>query len=180
MAVNVSAKQFEARNFAEGVSRIVLESGLDPGLLELELTESAVMRDPESSISALRRLTQQGIGIALDDFGTGYSSLSHLRRLPLTKLKIDRSFIQDLGVDPGCAQIVRAIVSLGHNLHLQVVAEGVETAQQLQFVRDAGCDKYQGYYCSRPVPAEEFASLVVANRSTRRVEAVGMAEALMA
>jgi len=180
VAVNVSAKQFEARNFAEGVSRIVLESGLDPGLLELELTESAVMRDPESSISALRRLTQQGIGIALDDFGTGYSSLSHLRRLPLTKLKIDRSFIQDLGVDPGCAQIVRAIVSLGHNLHLQVVAEGVETAQQLQFVRDAGCDKYQGYYCSRPVPAEEFASLVVANRSTRGVEAVGMAEALMA
>ena len=180
VAVNVSAKQFEAHNFAEVVSRIVLESGLDPGLLELELTESAVMRDPESSINALRRLTQQGIGIALDDFGTGYSSLSHLRRLPLTKLKIDRSFIQELGTDPGCAQIVRAIVSLGHNLHLKVVAEGVETAQQLQFLRDAGCDKYQGYYCSRPVPAEEFASLVVANRSARRAETVGMVEALTA
>src|SRR3569833_313660 len=167
VAVNVSAKQFEARDFAQVVTRIVLESGLDPRLLEQELTESAVMRDPTSSIAALRRLTDLGIAISLDDFGTGYSSLSLLRRLPLTKLKIDRSFIQELETDPGCAQIVRAIVSLGHNLHLQVIAEGVETADQLGFLREAGCDKYQGYFCSRPLPAEQFTSLVVANRTTR-------------
>jgi diguanylate cyclase len=170
VAVNVSAKQFEARDFAEVVERIVIESGLEPALLELELTESAVMRDPQASIQALQRLTDLGIAVSLDDFGTGYSSLSHLRRLPLTKLKIDRSFIQDLQTDPGCEQIVRAIVSLGHNLHLKVIAEGVETAEQLQFLREAGCDKYQGYYCSPPVPAEEFARLVLRNRSLRRAD----------
>ena len=165
VAVNVSAKQFKRRDFAEVVARIVGESGLDPRLLELELTESAVMHDPESSIRALRQLTSLGVAISLDDFGTGYSSLSYLRRLPLTKLKIDRSFIQELGTNCDSEQIVRAIVSLGHNLHLKVIAEGVETALQLQFLRETGCDKYQGYYCSRPLPAEEFTKLVLANRA---------------
>jgi len=167
VAVNVSAKQFERRDFAEVVPRIVLESGLDPCLLELELTESAVMRDPASSIRALRQLSHLGIAISLDDFGTGYSSLSYLRRLPLTKLKIDRSFIQELGTEADSEQIVRAIVSLGHNLHLKVIAEGVETALQLQFLRETGCDKYQGYYCSRPLPAKEFARLICTNRAAR-------------
>lgn len=166
VAVNVSAKQFQTCDFADVVARIVRESGLDPSLLELELTESAVMRNPRASIGALQRLTDLGVAVSLDDFGTGYSSLSHLRRLPLTKLKIDRSFIQDLATDPGCAQIVRAIVSLGHNLHLKVIAEGVETAQQLRFLREVGCDKYQGYYFSRPIPAHEFARMVEANRAT--------------
>lgn len=180
VAVNVSAKQFESRDFADTVARVVFESGLPPGLLELELTESAVMRSVESSIDSLRRLTQLGIAIALDDFGTGYSSLSHLRRLPLHKLKIDRSFIQELGTDPGCAQIVRAIVALAHNLQLRVIAEGVETAQQLQFLREVGCDKYQGYYFSRPVPADDFARLLTSNRVARPSTPglVAMSEAL--
>src|ERR1700761_4540700 len=122
VAVNVSAQQFARRDFAETVRRIVREFSLDPGLLELELTESAVMRDPKSSIDTVRRLTDLGISVSLDDFGTGYSSLSYLRRLPLHKLKIDRSFIQDLGVDGSSAQIVRATLSLGHNLNMKVIA----------------------------------------------------------
>ncbi|HEY6927075.1 MAG TPA: EAL domain-containing protein [Steroidobacteraceae bacterium] len=165
VAVNVSAKQLERRDFVEVVARIVGESGLAPSLLELEVTESAVMRDAQSSIAALRQLTELGIAVSLDDFGTGYSSLSYLRRLPLTKLKIDRSFIQELGIASDSEQIVRAIVSLGHTLHLKVIAEGVESAAQLHFLREIGCDKYQGFYCSKALPAAEFARLASANRA---------------
>jgi diguanylate cyclase len=166
IAVNVSAKQFQSRDFSQVVANIIRETGLDPQLLELELTESAVMTDVEGSIRALERLTDLGVAVSLDDFGTGYSSLSHLRRLPLTKLKIDRSFIQELNTNAGSAQIVRAIVSLGHNLNLRVIAEGVESAEQLGFLREVGCDKYQGYFFSRPVPPEEFVRLVMANRAS--------------
>jgi diguanylate cyclase (GGDEF)-like protein len=172
VAVNVSAKQFHTHDFADVVVAVIEETGLDPNLLELELTESTVMRDAEASVSALRRITSMGIAVSLDDFGTGYSSLSYLRRLPLTKLKIDRSFINELGVDSSSRQIVRAIVSLAHNLQLKVIAEGVETLSQLQFLRDAGCDKYQGYLCSPPIPALEFAKHVVVNRRRFRKSAV--------
>ncbi len=166
VAVNVSAKQFQRRDFADRVAKIVRESAVDPSLLELELTESAVMADPATSISALRRLTALGVSIALDDFGTGYSSLSYLRRLPLNKLKIDRSFVQELGADDGSSeQIVRAIVSLAHNLNLKVIAEGVETIAQLRFLRAAGCDKFQGFYFSRPIAAAQLAALLLHPRA---------------
>jgi diguanylate cyclase len=172
VAVNVSAQQFQRVDFSDVVSRIVREYGVDPALLELELTETAVMRDAELSIRALRRLTELGVSISLDDFGTGYSSLSYLRRLPLNKLKIDRSFMQELGVGGGTAQIVRSIVALAHNLNLKVVAEGVETVEQLRFLREVGCDKFQGFYFSPPLPAAEFASRVMKERAAYLPDAV--------
>lgn len=172
VAVNVSAQQFQRVDFSDVVSRIVREYGVDPALLELELTETAVMRDGELSIRALRRLTELGVSISLDDFGTGYSSLSYLRRLLLNKLKIDRSFMQELGVGGGTAQIVRSIVALAHNLNLKVVAEGVETVEQLRFLREVGCDKFQGFYFSPPLPAAEFASRVMKERAAYLPDAV--------
>jgi EAL domain-containing protein (putative c-di-GMP-specific phosphodiesterase class I) len=165
VAVNVSAQQFQSGDFADVVSGILREFAVDPTLIELELTETTVMRDAELSIRSLRRLTEIGVTISLDDFGTGYSSLSYLRRLPLKKLKIDRSFIQDLGVDAGADQIVRAIVALAHNLNLKVVAEGVESYEQLRFLRQIGCDKCQGFLFSPPVSAAEFARRVIESRT---------------
>ncbi len=157
IAVNLSAQQFRQKNLLEVVRDALHDAGLEPRFLELELTESAVMHDAEASIEILRRLSGLGVRISVDDFGTGYSSLSYLRRLPLDKLKIDHSFIQEVTTSRDDAQIVRAIVSLAHSLHLKVIAEGVETEEQLDFLRRLGCDQYQGYYCSRPVPAEAFA-----------------------
>ena len=118
------------------------------------------MQDAESSIQVLRQLSDLGVRISVDDFGTGYSSLSYLRRLPLDKLKIDRSFIREVAASRDDAEIVRAIVSLAHSLHLKVIAEGVETAEQLTFLRGLGCDQYQGFLCSPPVPADEFVTLL--------------------
>ncbi len=139
IAVNLSAQQFRQKNLVEMVRDALREAGLEPRFLELELTESAVMHDAESSIEILRRLSGIGVRISVDDFGTGYSSLSYLRRLPLDKLKIDHSFIQEVTTSRDDAQIVRAIVSLAHSLHLKVIAEGVETEEQLAFLRDLGC-----------------------------------------
>ena len=118
------------------------------------------MQDAESSVQILRRLSELGVRISVDDFGTGYSSLSYLRRLPLDKLKIDSSFIRELASSRDSGEIVRAIVSLAHSLHLKVVAEGVETADQLAFLHRVGCDQYQGYHYSVPVPAAQFATLL--------------------
>ncbi len=129
------------------------EANLEPGFIELELTESAVMHNPEQSAATLAQLSEMGVHISIDDFGTGYSSLSYLRRFPLDKLKIDRSFIRDLMKNPDDASIVNAIISLAHSLRLRVVAEGVETAEQLEFLRQLGCDQYQGFYCSPAVTA---------------------------
>jgi len=157
VAVNLSAQQFRQKNLLEVVRGALHEAGLEPRFLELELTESAVMHDAEASIEILRRLSGVGVRISVDDFGTGYSSLSYLRRLPLDKLKIDHSFIQEVTTSRDDAQIVRAIVSLAHSLHLKVIAEGVETEEQLDFLRRLACDQYQGYFCSKPVPAEGFA-----------------------
>ena len=157
IAVNLSAQQFRQKNLLDVVRGALQESGLEPRFLELELTESAVMHDAETSIEILKRLSGLGVRISVDDFGTGYSSLSYLRRLPLDKLKIDHSFIQEVTTSRDDAQIVRAIVSLAHSLHLKVIAEGVETEEQLDFLRRLGCDQYQGYYCSKPVPADAFA-----------------------
>jgi diguanylate cyclase len=160
IAVNLSAQQFKQQSLITTVRGALSAAGLDAAYLELELTESAVMQDPESSIQVLRQLSGLGVRISVDDFGTGYSSLSYLRRLPLDKLKIDRSFIREVAASRDDAEIVRAIVSLAHSLHLKVIAEGVETADQLTFLRGLGCDQYQGFHCSPPVPADEFEKMM--------------------
>ena len=160
VAVNLSAQQFKQKMLFEVVSGALSRANLEPRYLEVELTESAVMEDAEKSVQILRRLSEHGVRIAVDDFGTGYSSLSYLRRLPLDKLKIDRAFIRDIVTSRDDAEIVRAIVTLAHTLRLQVVAEGVETEDQLRFLRSLGCDHYQGYLCSPPVEAKQFVALV--------------------
>jgi diguanylate cyclase (GGDEF)-like protein len=160
VAVNLSAQQFKQKMLFEIVSGALARANLEPRYLEVELTESAVMEDGEKSVQILRRLSEHGVRIAVDDFGTGYSSLSYLRRLPLDKLKIDRAFIREIATSREDAEIVRAIVTLAHSLRLKVVAEGVETDDQLRFLRSLGCDLYQGYLCSPPVKPDEFAALV--------------------
>jgi len=165
MAVNLSARQFRQDGLIETVRGALSTARLEPRFLELELTESAVMQDAETSVQIMRRLSDLGVRISVDDFGTGYSSLSYLRRLPLDKLKIDRSFIREIVTSRDDAQIVRAIVSLAHSLHLKVIAEGVETAEQLAFLRSLGCDQYQGYLCSPPLPPTEFLTLLPHHRS---------------
>jgi diguanylate cyclase (GGDEF)-like protein len=161
VAVNLSMMQFRGPDALETIVSAVNAAGLDPRSLEIELTESALMIDPEKSAVALKLLRSMGISIAIDDFGTGYSSLSYLRRLPIDKLKIDRSFVRDLPTSVTDESIVRAIVSLAHSVGLQVVAEGVETAEQLERIRTLGCDQWQGYYCCPPQPAAMLAERLV-------------------
>ncbi|MET0660365.1 MAG: EAL domain-containing protein [Steroidobacteraceae bacterium] len=156
MSVNVSARQFRQEHFIQTIADILRTTGLDARYLEIELTESAVMHDAEQFIAMLAQLKQLGVSIAVDDFGTGYSSLSYLKRFPVDRLKVDRSFVLDIASDVDDAAIVRAIIALGHNLGLKVVAEGVETREQLEFLRTNQCDELQGYYFSRPMPPEEL------------------------
>jgi diguanylate cyclase len=160
VAVNVAASQFRRGDLFEVVRGALQEAQLDPRFLEIELTESAVMTNPEDSAAILEQLSRMGVLVSVDDFGTGYSSMSYLRRFPIDKLKIDRSFITDLTTRADDASIVQAIVSLAHSLRLKVVAEGVETVEQLKFLQSVGCDQYQGYHFSPPLPAIEFAELV--------------------
>jgi EAL domain-containing protein (putative c-di-GMP-specific phosphodiesterase class I) len=160
VAVNLSAQQFRQKNLVDVVRSALSAARLEPRYLELELTESAVMHDAEQSIEILRQLSALGVRISVDDFGTGYSSLSYLRRLPLDKLKIDRAFIRDVVSNRDDAAIVRAIVSLAHNLRLKVIAEGVETPDQLAFLRELGCDQYQGFHYSVPVPNGVFVEML--------------------
>jgi diguanylate cyclase (GGDEF)-like protein len=156
MAVNISGVQFRQKNLLEDIALALGNTGLAPECLEVEITESVVMQNASDTIVTLEKLSQMGVHVSIDDFGTGYSSLSYLKRFPLDKLKIDRSFIRDVSNDMEDAAIVRATVGLAHNLRLRVVAEGVETAEQLAFLRALGCDEYQGYYKSKPLPAAEF------------------------
>jgi diguanylate cyclase len=165
ISVNLSASQFRETNLVENIRRALDDEGLKAQYLEVELTESAVMSDPEQSIAILEQLSAMGVLVSVDDFGTGYSSMSYLRRFPIDKLKIDRVFISEIVSRPQDASIVRAIVSLAHSLGLKVVAEGVETAAQLHFVKAAGCDEYQGYLFSRPLPAAAFEKLIRESRS---------------
>lgn len=158
IAVNVSARQFRDPHFFETVEVALAESGLDPYGLELEITEGTLMNDTKSGRALLDALKSRGIWIALDDFGTGYSSLGYLRRFPIDTLKIDRSFVRDALTDPGSAAITGAIVAMAHQLHLSVVAEGVETQQQLDFLRGLGCGQIQGYFFSPPIDAVAFKS----------------------
>ncbi len=162
LALNLSAYQFRQGDLAHKVRRILEETGFDPTLkcIELELTESMLMRHAEDTLRTLEALHEMGVQIAIDDFGTGYSSLSYLRRFPIDALKIDRSFVQDIGVDPDGAAIVRAIIAMAHTLKLRVIAEGVETPEQLAFLRAYGCDEMQGYLFSRPQAADEIGNLL--------------------
>lgn len=151
-AVNLSFRQFHDRKMTETIFRIIFNANVDTSLLELELTESAMMHDPEYAQRCLRELNQLGISFALDDFGTGFSSLSNLQHLPISLVKIDKSFVQELGQSADAEHIIRAIISLAHSLQISVVAEGVETEGQLEFLRQQHCDEIQGYYYARPMP----------------------------
>ena len=169
VAVNLSAFQFRHGNLLQTIRDALTAADLDPRYLEVEITESALMSDPEESVTILEHLSRMGVVVSVDDFGTGYSSMSYLRRFPIDKLKIDRSFISELISRADDASIVQAIVSLAHSLNLKVVAEGVETAEQLDFLRKLGCDQYQGYCFSPAVPAASFAALL--RRSQQESEA---------
>ena len=147
------------------IERILEESGLDSRYLELEVTEGVIMHDIEQVIAILQQIKSLGVKLSIDDFGTGYSSLSYLKRFPVDRLKIDQSFVRDITSDPDDAAIAQAVINLGHSLDLKVIAEGVETQEQLDFLRDHGCDEKQGYLISRPVPAEDFARLLMTARA---------------
>jgi len=160
MAVNVSVVQFRGESFLEDMFAVLRETGLDPELVEIELTESALMNHPEQSASILQKLRDKGIVVSVDDFGTGYSSLSYLKKLPLDTLKIDQSFIHQLRDNADDAAITNAIINMGRSLNLRVIAEGVETAEDLGFLKEHHCDEAQGFYFSHPVPAMEFAKML--------------------
>jgi diguanylate cyclase (GGDEF)-like protein len=160
IAVNLSGSQFREDSLLATIRQALNEAQLDPSYLEVELTESAVMLDPEASVAILEQLSRMGVLVSVDDFGTGYSSMSYLRRFPIDKLKIDRGFISEVMTRPDDASIVRAIVSLAHSLRLKVVAEGVETSDQLEFLKSLGCDQYQGFHFSTPVSADAFEQLL--------------------
>jgi diguanylate cyclase len=160
MAVNISAVEFRSDQFFDGVCRILRTTGLEPRYLTLELTETAVMRDFEATRIVLQGLSTMGVRIAVDDFGTGYSNLSYLKRFPINTLKLDRSFIHDLPESADACTIVSSVIRMAHCLHLQVVAEGVETLQQLQFLKAHDCGEGQGYHFSKPVDPNECQSLL--------------------
>jgi len=160
VAVNISARQFHARDLAARIQRTMRAHGVGARMLECEITESSVMADPEHAVRVLDELKAAGITLSVDDFGTGYSSLSYLRRFPIDELKIDRSFVRDVASDPNDAAIASAIISMAHRLGLRVVAEGVENAEQLEFLRANNCDEVQGYLIARPAGAEETLPLL--------------------
>jgi EAL domain-containing protein (putative c-di-GMP-specific phosphodiesterase class I) len=163
MAINLSARQFADRAFFDMVTRVLADTRLDPACLELEITESQVMRQTEGVMTLLNRLSKMGVQLAIDDFGTGYSSLSYLKRLPIQKLKIDQSFIRDITVDPNDTAIVVAIINMAKSLDLETIAEGVETAGQLALLRSKGCRIGQGFYFSAPLRAEALYPLLKRN-----------------
>ncbi len=169
VAVNLSARQFTQHNLSETVVKALRASGLQPRCLELELTESILIEHSETTLAALRELSGMGIQLAIDDFGTGYSSLSYLTRFPIDTLKVDRSFVHDIATDPDDAAIVQAVIVMAHSLGLTVVAEGVETKDQLDFLRRNRCDEIQGYYFSRPLASEAFALLLEEYRRLNEV-----------
>jgi diguanylate cyclase (GGDEF)-like protein/PAS domain S-box-containing protein len=160
VAVNISAMEFRDEHFLQGVSAILDDTGLDPKSLELELTESVLMKRAESTATVLKSLRDSGVQLAVDDFGTGYSSLSYLRKFPIDALKIDQSFIRQITTAPDETTIVTAVISMGRSLKLRVVAEGVETREELEFLHAHKCEEAQGYYFSRPIVAQEFAKLL--------------------
>jgi diguanylate cyclase (GGDEF)-like protein len=160
LSVNLSARQFRQEDLDARIWALVAASGIEAGLIELEITESQLMLDPAHAIRVMQALRSRGIGIAIDDFGTGYSSLAYLTRLPLSALKIDRSFVSGIEGQNGDAAIVRTIIEMARTLSFTVVAEGVETERQVAFLREFGCQQAQGYFFARPMPADDFTSLL--------------------
>jgi diguanylate cyclase (GGDEF)-like protein/PAS domain S-box-containing protein len=171
MSVNLSARQFQQRDIRVLVTSVLAETGLAPHYLEIELTESAIMHNGEDTVTTLSELAALGISIAIDDFGTGYSSLSYLKRFPVDRLKIDRSFVADIGSPGGNETITSAIIALAHSLELRVIAEGVETAAQLDFLVARDCDEMQGFFFSQPLPASEIPALLLNSRTTLQLGA---------
>jgi len=159
MAVNLSARQFWKPGLEKIVRDILIKTGVEPSLLDLELTESIIMRDTKSTAETLNEFHAMGIELSIDDFGTGYSSLSYLKRFPINRLKIDKSFVCDIAIEKNGDDMINSIIALGHCMGLQVLAEGVETEEQLTYLRENGCDEVQGYYYSRPIPADELEEL---------------------
>ncbi|MBS4097911.1 MAG: EAL domain-containing protein, partial [Sulfuricella sp.] len=156
IAVNLSARQFNQKNLLEPIFRALRSTGYQAEHLELEITESLIMQGTGKTIAILEEISAAGIRVSLDDFGTGYSSLSYLKRFPIDTVKIDRSFVRDIHTDPNDAAITSAIIAMAHSLKLSVIAEGVETVEQLAFLREQGCEEYQGYFYSPPLPADEI------------------------
>jgi EAL domain-containing protein (putative c-di-GMP-specific phosphodiesterase class I) len=169
MSVNVSALQFQQPGFVEGVAAVLREAQLPPALLELELTESILVQDVNDALLRLQALAALGVKLAIDDFGTGYSSLSYLKRFPIGRLKIDRSFVAGLPADESDAALVHAIIHMGRALHLETVAEGVETEAQRQFLRQAGCEQFQGFLFAPVLAAPEFEALLARPAAGQRV-----------
>lgn len=160
VAINISARQFQRPGLTDLVREVLRETGVDPALVELEITEGSAMHDVEHTVRTLRDLKDLGVALAIDDFGTGFSSLSYLSRFPIDRLKIDQSFVRGLGHDQSATAITAAVITLGHSLNLRVIAEGVETPEQLEIVRSLGCDEMQGYLFSKPLPLREFEACV--------------------
>jgi EAL domain-containing protein (putative c-di-GMP-specific phosphodiesterase class I) len=156
IAVNVSARQFKQTSFIALVKEVILDTGIDPNQLELELTESILIDDLEHTLEVLSKLRAMGVRMAIDDFGTGYSSLNYLKQFPVDTLKIDQSFIRNLPDNSDDAQITRTIIAMAHNLGLGVIAEGVETKEQLEFIQQTKCEEVQGFFFSKPLPEPEL------------------------
>jgi EAL domain-containing protein (putative c-di-GMP-specific phosphodiesterase class I) len=163
VSVNVSSKQFRSGGILQTVQGALKESGIDPAHLVLEVTESLLIEDPETSLKTLRQIKEMGLKISIDDFGTGYSSLSYLKSLPLDELKVDRSFVSGVPEDADDVAIVTATIAMAHSLGLIVVAEGVETEEQLAFLEDQGCDQYQGFLFSKAIPPSQWADVFEGN-----------------
>jgi EAL domain-containing protein (putative c-di-GMP-specific phosphodiesterase class I) len=165
VAVNVSAIRFGHEDFARHLFAILDETGLDGGSLELEMTEGVLMQRTEQAATLLNTVRDRGVQVSIDDFGTGYSSLSYLTKFPLDALKIDQSFVHNITDTPNKAAIVSAIISMGRSLGLRVIAEGVETVEDLEFLKTHDCDEAQGFYFSPAIPPKEFAKMLRANTS---------------
>jgi EAL domain-containing protein (putative c-di-GMP-specific phosphodiesterase class I) len=168
VAVNLSPRQFRERDLARSVALILERTGLPPRLLELEVTEGSVMENAEVAIRTLHDLKAMGIHLSIDDFGTGYSSLAYLKRFPIEALKVDQSFVRDITSDPDDAAIASAIIAMGHSLRLTIIAEGVETTDQLAFLRERECHKVQGFLFARPMPMEQMAAYL--DEQIRRIK----------
>jgi EAL domain-containing protein (putative c-di-GMP-specific phosphodiesterase class I) len=175
VSVNVSARQFEEKRLVERIAGALRDTGLPPSSLELEVTESLLMRDLNQAVERMRELKEMGVSLSIDDFGTGYSSLSALKSFPISTLKIDKSFVAELADNTDDQAIAMAVISLGHKLNLRVIAEGVETEQQCAFLRANDCDEMQGYLFSPPVPAERITEMLRTQAQQRRL---GNAEAV--
>jgi EAL domain-containing protein (putative c-di-GMP-specific phosphodiesterase class I) len=165
IGVNLSARQFLQHDLVDMVRNTLDETGLGPSSLDLEITETTAMQNAEVTVETLRALRALGVGISIDDFGMGYSSLNYLKRFPLNAVKIDRAFVNDITSSNGDAAIVSAVISMARSLRLRVVAEGVETAEQFAFLRSRECDEAQGFYFSRPIPAEDMTRMLIERRA---------------